>query len=242
MYILLAYLHGLNPAAYVIAGALVLKSAFTVKGLRSAAVSVRKLLAVGKSQQARYEVKSLVGRETEKLDDSQVASAVVESVAENSCDSLVAPLLYFLVFGIPGAVAYRIINTFDAMIGHHGRYEYLGKFAARLDDAANYIPARLSALLLAAAAGIARFDMAGAWRTMRRDHRLTESPNGGWTMSAAAGALGLTLEKAGYYRLGEGGETPTVTAIDRSLILLTVQASLWLTLCLAVEVTRAACA
>jgi adenosylcobinamide-phosphate synthase len=95
MYILLVYLHGLNPAAYVIAGALVLKSAFTVKGLRSAAVSVRKLLAVGKIQQARYEVRSLVGRETEKLDDSQVASAVVESVAENSCDSLVAPLLYF---------------------------------------------------------------------------------------------------------------------------------------------------
>jgi len=240
VYFLLVNLYEVSVIAYVIAAALLLKASFSLRGLRSAAVSVKRLLSAGKDDQARFELRALVGRDTAGLDRSQMTSAVVESVAENSCDSFVAPLFYFILFGVPGAVAYRVINTFDAMVGHHGEWEYPGKFAARLDDAANYIPARLSAFLLALATGVTRQNLAGAWRVMRRDHRLTESPNAGWTMSAAAGALGLTLEKVGYYRLGGDGAAPTVAAIGASLSLLTGQAVIWAGMCLIVEVLRAA--
>lgn len=239
VYFILVYLHEVSIIAYIVVAAMLLKSAFSLRGLRSAAVRVKELLSAGKDDRARMELKALVGRDTTGLDRSRMSSAVVESVAENSCDSFVAPLFYFILFGVPGAVAYRIINTFDAMVGHHGEWEYSGKFAARLDDAVNYIPARVSALLLVLVAGVTRHNFAGAWRVMRRDHRHTESPNAGWTMGAAAGALRLRLEKVGHYRLGDGGAAPTIAAIDASLSLLTGQAVIWTGLCLILEVLRA---
>jgi adenosylcobinamide-phosphate synthase len=107
----------------------------------------------------------------------------------------VAPLFYFLILGIPGAVAYRVINTLDAMIGRHDQYEYLGKFAARLDDVVNILPARLTALFIVLAAFILRINTRAAWHIMLRDHAKTASPNAGWPMSAAAGALGVQLTK-----------------------------------------------
>jgi adenosylcobinamide-phosphate synthase len=115
----------------------------------------------------------------------------------------VAPLLYFALFGVPGALAYRAINTLDAMIGYHGHFEYLGRAAAKLDDLANLIPARLSALLIIAAAALSGAAAGDAARIALRDHARTESPNAGWPMAAMAGALGVRLEKLGHYRLGE---------------------------------------
>ena len=100
-------------------------------------------------------------------------------------------------------MAYRFVNTADAMIGYHGEYEYLGKAAARLDDAMNWIPARLTSLLLIAGSWLAGLRAARAWELAQRDHGLTESPNAGWTMAAAAGALAVPLEKVGHYRLGD---------------------------------------
>jgi cobalamin biosynthesis protein CobD/CbiB len=99
--------------------------------------------------------------------------------------------------GIPGALGYRVINTLDAMIGYHGRYEYLGKFAACVDDILNYIPARLSALMIVAAAAILRKNAGRTWITAVQEHRRTASPNAGWTMAAVAGALNVRLEKQG---------------------------------------------
>jgi adenosylcobinamide-phosphate synthase len=145
---------------------------------------------------------ALVSRETQNMGGPEVVSATVESVAENTCDSVVAPLFYFLLFGVPGAVVYRVVNTWDAMIGYHGEYEYSGKFAAKLDDILNFIPARITGLLLVMAAYLCRKDGKNAWRVMLRDHGNTESPNAGWPMSAAAGALRTQLQKAGCYRLG----------------------------------------
>jgi adenosylcobinamide-phosphate synthase len=147
----------------------------------------------------------LVSRPTGELDADHVASAAVESAAENLTDAFVAPLLCYLAFGLPGAYAYRAINTADAMIGYRAeRFEYFGKAAARLDDVLNIVPARLSALAIAAAARVAGGDARRAWRVMMRDHGRTASPNAGWTMSAMAGALGVALEKPGAYRLGDG--------------------------------------
>src|SRR5206468_2954454 len=145
------------------------------------------------------------------------ASAAVESVAENLTDALVAPVCFYLVFGLAGAAAYRAVNTADAMLGYRdGSLEWFGKLAARLDDVLNFVPARLAALGLVAGAVAAGEDARGALRMLRRDGALTASPNAGRTMAAMAGALGLTLGKRGAYRLGEG-RPPTAGDVARAV-------------------------
>jgi adenosylcobinamide-phosphate synthase len=133
-------------------------------------------------------------------------------------------------------MAYRVINTLDAMIGHHGEYEYLGKFAARLDSVANFIPARITALIIVLAAWICKKSASGAWQIMLRDRRKTESPNAGWTMSAIAGALGVQLEKVGYYKLGNNQNSLSLSTIDASLHIIMTAALIWSLLLIAVEV------
>jgi adenosylcobinamide-phosphate synthase len=143
-----------------------------------------------------------------------VVGTTVESVAENASDSFVAPLFYYAVLGLPGAVAYRAVNTLDAMIGYHGRYEYLGKASARLDDALNFIPARLTAALLLAAGALCGGDVRSGWRVLGRDGNATESPNAGRPMATMAGLLRVQLEKLGHYCLGDATEPLTFSKID----------------------------
>lgn len=238
VYFLLVYLQGLHTAAYIIAAALLLKSSFSVRELRRAALRIKTLLATDKLAEARWELRALVSRNTSDLDTGQVVSATVESVAENSCDSLVAPLFYFLLLGVPGAVAYRVVNTLDAMIGYHGKWEYTGKFAARVDDVLNYLPARLTALILVLAAAMMRQNPRGAWTVMLRDHRKTESPNAGWTMSALAGALGVQIEKVGHYRLGDSQQALAAGSIEVTLRLMLLVAVTWVVLSMLIEVIR----
>jgi len=119
-------------------------------------------------------------------------------------DSYVAPWLAFALFGLPGAAAYRALNTLDSMIGYRGRYEHLGKASARLDDLVNLLPARLAALLMLAAGALRRLPARRGSRIALRDRRRTASPNAGWTIGAFAGLLGVALEKAGHYRIGDG--------------------------------------
>lgn len=236
VYFVLAYLRNLSPVAYVVVGALLLKTTFSLRGLRRSALAVKTLLAKDKLPEARFELRSLVGRDTASLDKSLMISATVESVAENTCDSFTAPLFYFLFLGVPGAIAYRAINTLDAMIGHHGEFEFLGKFAARLDTAANFIPARITALLIVLAAWMRKQNASGAWHIMLRDRRKTESPNAGWTMSAIAGALGVALEKVGYYELGDSHNLLTIDTVDISVRLITTASFVWTLLIILTEV------
>ncbi len=236
VYFALSYLKSLNLVAYIFVAAMILKTSFSLKGLRRAALRVRNLLAEDKLAAARFELRALVGRDTGQLDKSLMVSAAVESVAENSCDSFFAPLFYFLLFGVPGAVAYRVINTLDAMIGHHGEFEYLGKFAARLDSVANFIPARITALLIVLATWMCRKNASAAWRIMLRDRRKTESPNAGWTMSAITGALGVQLEKVGYYKLGDNHDCLSLSTIDASLQIIMTTALFWSLLLILIEV------
>jgi adenosylcobinamide-phosphate synthase len=133
-------------------------------------------------------------------------AATIESVAENASDSFVAPLFWFALLGLPGAVFYRAVNTLDAMIGYRGKYEWLGKTAARLDDALNFVPARITAGLLLAAAWLQRRDVRRAMRILARDGSRTETPNAGRPMAAMAGVLGVELTKPGHYRLGDPRE------------------------------------
>lgn len=192
-----------SPAVYTIVGAFLLKTTFAVRDLRQAALRVFWCLSAGNIEAARSYLRHLVSRDTDKLDEPLVVAATVESVAENVTDSILAPLLFYLVLGVPGALFYRAVNTLDSMIGYRGEYEYLGKPAARMDDALNYFPSRIAGALVVLGGAVVKADVAYAWRIMFRDHALTESPNAGWTMSAMSGALGVRLEKVGHYRLGE---------------------------------------
>jgi adenosylcobinamide-phosphate synthase len=237
-FFLLFYLRELNTVAYVLAGAFLLKSTFSVKELRRAALRVKELLEGGKLSRARVEVKALVSRDTRRLDEPHLVSATIESVAENTSDSVIAPLFFFLLFGVPGAIGYRVVNTIDAMIGYHGEYEYLGKFAARLDDVLNFIPARLSGLALVVAAFLLPMSGKKAWQVMLRDHANTESINAGWPMSAAAGALRTRLEKVGYYGLGDANNPLSPQLIPSAVRLMGVSSLLWGGFCLVVEVMK----
>ena len=234
VYFLLSFLHNLNFVAYVLTAALLFKTTFALKELRRAALKVKLFLTQDNLKEARANMSALVSRETQDLEKPEVVSATIESVAENLCDSFVAPLFYFLFLGVAGAMAYRVVNTMDAMIGYHGKYEYLGKFAARLDDVLNFIPARLSALLLVIAAYLCRKDGKHAWRIMLRDHDKTESPNAGWSMSAMAGALRTRLEKKGCYVLGDSNNPLSSRLIDGGIKLGDVSSLLWICLIIGV--------
>ncbi|MGQ9826565.1 MAG: adenosylcobinamide-phosphate synthase CbiB [Roseiflexus sp.] len=159
----------------------------------------------------------LVSRSTTDLRADEVAGAAIESLAENLNDSLVAPALALLAGGLPGIAVYRLSNTADAMWGYRNeRYEHLGKPAARLDDALNLLPARLTAALIAVAAQIVCGRGVIAWQIARRDAGRTASPNAGWPMAAMAGALDTTLTKRGHYALGCGLRLPDAAMIGEA--------------------------
>lgn len=202
----------------LLAQAWLLKCSFSLRGLVAAVWEVRDRLEAGDLAGAREAVgHHLVSRPVEELEEGATASAAVESLAENLNDSWVAPLCFFLVGGLPGAWAYRAVNTADAMIGYReGMLEQLGGASARLDDLLNLVPSRLAALALVAGARLGGESGSRAWDVWRRDGGSTASPNAGQTMAAMAGALGVTLEKRGHYRLGDG-PAPDVLVIDRAV-------------------------
>ena len=237
-YFILYYSKSLSLVAYVLIGAVLLKPAFSLKELRRVALRVRELLLRKKLDEARRELCSLVSRDTRDLPEPLVVSATVESVAENTVDSFVAPLFYFLLFGVPGAIVYRVVNTLDAVVGYHGQYEYLGKFASKLDDVLNFIPARLTALLLVLASFLSGRDARASWRVAFSEHSKTESPNAGWTMAAVAGALNVQLEKVGYYTLGKAGTPLVPQTIDDALKLMLISMLSWSLICCLVGVIR----
>ncbi|MBI2858798.1 MAG: cobalamin biosynthesis protein [Chloroflexi bacterium] len=234
-YFVLKYARLASPALYLLISAILLKSCFSLRELVRAASRVRTSLAEDRLADARRRLSGLVSRDTSSLNTGQVAAAVVESVAENTSDSFVAPVLFYLVFGVAGAVAYRVCNTADAMIGYRGRFEFFGKLAARLDDALNLVPARISAALIVLASYLGRADWKNAWHVLRRDHALTESPNAGWPMSAMAGALNVALEKVGHYRLGDGGCGVTEDTIGASVKIMVLATSAWSAISFAVK-------
>ncbi len=207
MYFSALWLKDFHSIVYILVGAVLLKSTFSVRLLHKEAALVRGHLDRGDMEQVRARMPSLVSRDPSSLTAEQATAATVESVSENINDSFLAPWLFFALFGLPGAFAYRMINTLDSMIGYRGVYEHLGKASAKLDDLVNLIPARLAGLLLVAASGFLPGQrMSRAWSIMWRHHGRTQSPNAGWTMSGMAGALGVQLQKVDPdvgYTLGE---------------------------------------
>lgn len=204
-------LSGLIIAAYF------LKSSFSIRMLLLSALSIKKDLDEGRLEKVRNDLKTFVGRDTSGLNAHQSASAVIESLAESFVDGILSPLFYFLLFGLPGALAYRMINTLDSMVGYKKEpFIELGFVSARLDDLANFVPARLS-LLFILISSVIFGRPGGAVKTCIRDHNKTASPNSGWPMSAVSGALNVRLEKIGYHVLGDEYDAPEPFQIKRAV-------------------------
>jgi adenosylcobinamide-phosphate synthase len=179
--------------------------------------AVARPLIAGDLPAARQAVSMIVGRDPSQLDAAGIARAAIESLAENTSDGIVAPLFWGAIFGLPGIAAYKAINTLDSMIGHRTpRYEAFGRAAARIDDVANLVPARLTGLLFAAVSVRPRIALATMWRDAHQ-HR---SPNAGWPEAAMAGAIGIRLSGPRIYegQLSQepwlNGEAPDPTAVD----------------------------
>jgi adenosylcobinamide-phosphate synthase len=187
--------------------------------------AIADLLGGGDLTGARARLPHLCARDPDHLDEKAIARATVESVAENTSDAVVAPLFWGAVAGVPGLLAYRAVNTLDAMVGYHNpHYERFGWAAARLDDLANWAPARLTGVLTVALAPFAGGSPAESWRILRRDGARHPSPNAGRCEAAAAGALGVTLGGSNDYggrtawrpQLGDG-PAPGVPDIGRAV-------------------------
>lgn len=188
-----------------------------VKGLRDESANVYRKLTASTLEEARRAVSRIVGRDTEGLTAEGVVKAAVETVAENFSDGVAAPLCYMLLGGAPLALCYKAVNTMDSMVGYKNeRYLCFGRAAARLDDVVNYIPARLSALLLILAAALTGQSASGAWRIWRRDRRNHASPNSAQTEAAMAGALGVRLAGPASY-FGKVYQKPTIGDPLRSI-------------------------
>jgi adenosylcobinamide-phosphate synthase len=199
-WLLLLWLRNWKPGVALVVTAYIAASALATRSLLDEARAVRRFVVDGDLPSARQQLARIVGRDTRNLSESEVMRATIETLAESAADGIVAPMLYLAIGGVPLALAYKGVNTLDSMIGHRGkRYEFFGKSAARLDDVVNFIPARLTALLLVIAAWTLRLDFRGAWRVMRRDGGKHSSPNAGRPEAAMAGALGVRLGGTNFY-------------------------------------------
>ncbi len=222
----LTALRGL-PWFAVIVSAYLLKAAFSFRALLAAGRRVERGLVAGRVEAARRALPALVSRDVRSLSPTLMASAAIESLAENLSDSIIAPLLYFMLLGVAGAMAYRAINTLDAMVGYRGEYEFRGKVPARLDDVANWIPARIAAGILVGAGALLGRDGGRAAGLARSQHGRTSSPNAGWPMAAVAGLLGRRLEKPGHYVLGEGFPAPGPRDVGAAVRLVGLAGAVW---------------
>lgn len=178
-----------------------ISTTIATKGLADAGLEIMHHLLTGNIVEARRSLSKVVGRDTEHLDEPEICRGAVETVAENIVDAIISPLIYAAIGGAPLAMAYRATNTLDSMVGYKNeKYRNLGWASARFDDVANYIPARLTALLLVAASWLLRLDYQQSWRMIKRDAHLHPSPNSGLPEAAVAGALGVQLGGLNTYQ------------------------------------------
>ncbi len=192
-----------NPWLYGLVYIFLLKSTFALKALGDAHMEVFRNIASGDIPKAQANLSHLCSRTPHHLDEQELMGASISSIAENLCDSIVAPCFFYLIAGLPGAAFYRIVNTADAMFGYKDQRLWLGQGAAKLDDLMNYIPARITALLLILIALFKKLPAVNGLRIALRDSKKTPSPNGGWPMATMAGLLNIRLSKPGAYELGD---------------------------------------
>ena len=210
----------------ILVGAWLLKLQFSWRGLADHAIPVAEAVENGDLEGARRSVPSLVGRDPSALDRKGMLSAAVESIGESSVDGILSPIFYYAligsIFGLPAgicaAVFYRVVNTLDSMVGYKKEgYERIGFFSAKIDDILNYLPARISAILIFISSFLLKANWKKSIKIYLRDRRKTPSPNSGNPMSALAGSLEVRLEKQGFYRLGDEGDGLKPFHVNRAL-------------------------
>ncbi len=207
----------LNVVFYVIVGAILLKTTICIKLETDGAKGVAKALDIGDLEEAK-KYHHFSRRDPTNLTGPQMASAVIESMVENLTDFKHSPIIYYSLFGVSGAIAFRAINTLDGVVGFKDPENInLGWFSANLDTVVNYIPARLTTVLMIISAAIIGEDWHNAWKIAQRDRRKIPSRNHGWQMAAIAGALNIQLDKPGHYRVGDPVEVLNANKILTSL-------------------------
>ena len=209
-FLILDFLYGISVWAGFALETFWCAQLLATKSLKQESMKVYDRLKNGTLEEARYAVSMIVGRDTQELTEEGVTKAAVETVAENSSDGIIAPMFYMAIGGVWLMFLYKGINTMDSMLGYkNDRYLYFGRCAAKLDDVANYIPARVSGWLMVAASFFAGMDVKNAARIYRRDRRNHASPNSAQTEAAMAGALDVQLAGNAYY-FGKLYEKPTI--------------------------------
>ena len=208
-YLLLNIIKRIDIYLYLTLSIYLLKSTFSIKHFTACIKTIHSDLMKKDINLARVDLKNLVSRNRSNLSEKEIMHAAIASAGENLNDSIIAPVFYYLLLGVTGALIYRTINSIDAMIGYRTeKYEFFGKFAARLDDVINFIPARMTAILiLISSLFIKNCSSKNALNIMLRDSAKTPSINAGWPMAALAGALGITITKPGSYSIGDNVDT-----------------------------------
>jgi len=209
-------------------GSILLKTTIAIRGMQKHALAVVDALEKDDLDSARNHLSMIVKRNTKHLDKNHISSAVLESVSENTVDGITGPLFYYAIFGLPGAFVYRAINTIDSMVGYKtSLFRNIGWFGANCDTILNYIPSRLTGLVMILSALILGYNWKESFYIMRRDGKKLESPNAGFPIAALAGALGTKLEKINYYAVGDGNIEFTKSHIISAIRLMKVSSILF---------------
>jgi len=231
-YLALFFLNTALPLpVYLFLVAVLFKTTFAIKSMEQHVKPIMESMIGGDLESARFLVSRIVSRDTRNLSKSQLISATIESIGENTVDGVTSPLLYFALLGFLGALAYRVINTLDSMVGYrHPPFTHLGWAAAKLDTLVNYVPARITGYLMVCAAWLANMDWKQALKVLKRDRGRTDSLNSGWPIAAMAGALRVQLEKPGLYTLGDRLEELSIGHIKDALRLMKLTITLFVLL------------
>ena len=205
----------------VVVSAMLLKITIAMKGMEKHAKAIMNGLEIGDLVVARQNLSMIVRRKTDDLDVHHILSATIECVSESTVDGITGPIFYYSLFGPAGAFGYRAINTLDSMVGYKDDYfKEIGWMSARLDAVANFIPARITALLMVISAKILGADWKNSFSILQRDHDKTFSLNAGYPMATMAGALRVQLEKVGHYTLGDEHEPVTLEKCKKAILIM----------------------
>ncbi len=223
-----------SMVALVIVSAIIFKLTIAIKGMEEHSRAIMNSLEACDLKGTRHNLSMIVRRETDDLDEQHILSATIECISESTVDGITGPIFYYSLLGPAGAFAYRAINTLDSMVGYSDDYfRDIGWMSARLDTAANYVPARVTAFLMVIAANILGADWKNSLNILQRDHDKTFSPNAGYPMATMAGALCIRLEKIGHYTLGDNQEPVTLEKCKKAISIMKLTTLLF---CLIVSV------
>jgi adenosylcobinamide-phosphate synthase len=210
--------------------ALLLKISMALKGMEKSAIQIIRSMEAGNLEEARYRLSMIVRRDTSNLNEEYIQSATIESISDSTVDGIISPLFFYSILGPVGCIAYRVVNTLDSMLGYKDPYyENIGWMSAKLDTIFNFLPARITGLLMVVSAYMAQADWRNSLVILIRDHHKTTSINAGYPMSSMAGALRVRLEKMGSYAIGEGTEFLTV---DKCMLAIKIMKLTTLLFCL----------